>query len=255
MPDSTATNPATAFHIRCVGCDRVLNVQHAWISRLVKCPHCDAAMRVPPPGPSDKPPRGMQPPAAGSRVFNFGCPACAALLQGHTGISETIERCPACGARLSVPHFDPLTHRPGPAILQEADDDEARAPLAPYAADGLAAPRVVRGPDGQTYIECPHCHVANEVDASACRDCGTPFSAEGITDARRAQGVSPVAMIAVLSGVVAVPLFQFVLPAAVAVLLGIVTWTRPEGAAGRAVATIGAALGVVSGGMAGWYYF
>jgi DNA-directed RNA polymerase subunit RPC12/RpoP len=232
------------FTIICASCERPLTAQPEWIGRDVECPHCGGKMRVPVPAPDGRPTRAGKASLAPRLEFNFGCPCCDTLLEGHTGLSGQPARCPTCGARLLVPEIDPRSEQPRECVVLEGECG-VRAPAHAYAADGAGAPRLVRQPDGTCVIECRRCGSCCEVEADSCPSCGTPFTIDAATTVGSLR-VGSRATASLVLGIVSLPLCLLLLPAVLAILLGLFSLRLGAGhrPPGRAIA--GILLGILS---------
>ncbi|MBN2447869.1 MAG: hypothetical protein JXO22_14145 [Phycisphaerae bacterium] len=218
--------------------------RRSWIGRDVECPHCQASMSVPEPDPSGAPTRAARPSLAARRFFNFPCPRCDSLLEGHTGMSGRVGSCPTCGVRFAVPFFNPRTNRPSRAQLLD-DEQEAPAPVHAYGSCGSEAPRIVRDDDGTSMIVCPRCEEYNDIDADHCAACGVPFSMEGAPTgaSQQSEGLATAALIL---GILSLPAFVVVVPGLVAVALGIMSRMRATQTRKPITGVIGALLGALS---------
>jgi len=238
------------FVMLCRRCERPLNVRREWVGRDVKCPHCDSVLRVPEPPSEGRVVTARAPYLAPKRCFNFPCPRCECLLEGHTGMCGQPGTCPTCGSRFVVPHLGP-GRQPDRAVLLEGEVADP-TPLHAYAAAGREAPQIVQS-GGQTWIQCPRCNARSPIDADDCAACGAPFTMEGAATMglwRQQRHGST----AVMLGVISVFTFMFFVPALAAVWFGAWSTFTPS-APGRSKAGItGLVLGLVSliGGLAFW---
>lgn len=167
------------FRIRCRRCEREMLARHAWVGQDVRCPHCSSVIRTPTPQPGDSATLADPPALTPARFFNFPCPRCDILLEGHTGMSGGAARCPTCGVRIEVPFVDPGSGLPQPATATEPPPEELAA-LHAYAADGRLAPQIVRDLTLGPRILCGGCGVENEIEAQSCAACGAPFSIDAV---------------------------------------------------------------------------
>ncbi|MFQ5806893.1 MAG: hypothetical protein ACE5I3_10630 [Phycisphaerae bacterium] len=253
MPD-TESQSIQRFTILCRRCDRAVLAREAWIGREVQCPHCYSLMRVP-----DVPADGRPVPAEGpnlseKRCFNFACPRCDCLLEGHTGMSGRCGTCPTCAARFTVPYLQARSGRPQKATLVEGET-EGPVPLHAYAASGHQAPQIVRRDDGTSVIACPRCNAHNPIDADTCAACGTPFTMEAaptIGKLRRDSRASS----SITLGVVALVVFPALIPGMLATWLGLRSVMFGGAARRSTLGFVGLTLGLLSliAGVTFWYF-
>lgn len=177
-------------------------------------------------------------------MFNFPCPRCGSVLEAHTGMCGHHGRCPTCAARFIVPWLKRRSRLPERAQLLD-DESETPVPLHAYAAEGVAAPKIVEMPGGVQAIECPQCRQRNPVDADACAGCRAPFTMDAaVTMGTLRSDTRSAATLAL--GVVGLLLFPLVVPSLLAVWIGARNLMDPEGARGQLSSTIGVALGVIA---------
>ncbi len=231
------------FPLVCNHCERQISVRTEWIGREVQCPHCSALLLVPQPKPNGltraEPPRRIV-----RHGFNFACPRCESLLETHAGMCGQKGTCPTCGANFLVPNLNPSWGRPGKAtLLDEASENPV--PLHPYAASGQTAPRIIRDAGGQMAIQCPRCNLVTDVDADCCSNCGTPFTADALPTESTARG-DRFGSTALIVGLISIPFTLLIVPGAIAVLLGLLSWFRGATLKPTGLALAGIILGVVS---------
>lgn len=232
--------------MHCYHCNRVVRAHMLMVDHEVKCPHCQSSMKVPPPRSDGERPIGKRPSLAANRYFNFPCENCDSLLEGHTGLSGRSGTCPTCGVRFEIPYLNINSGQPTRAKLLDSEAQAADpTPVHAYAASGDQAPEIITGPDGTALIKCPRCNALNEVDAEHCVGCGTPFSLEGAPTGS-SRSASTLAVIALVVGLLSIPGFYFVLPALLAIVLGLVAWNAARGKRRSTLALLGVMLGGVS---------
>lgn len=243
---------AGAFVMACLHCGRRLTAQRAWAGREVRCPHCARVFRIPPAPGTDRPVRAPFPSLEPRVRFHFGCPRCQSLLEAHAGMCGEPACCPTCGARVVVPALNPRTHMPDRAALLDSDD-QYPTPMHAYAADGHRAPRLERLSDGTMIIRCPRCGARCAVDADACAACGAPFTIEGAPTATGSSDDSR-AVAALVLGFISLPLCKLLVPAAVAVVLGVMSLHVGSDRKASGVGIVGLILGIVAlaAGVALW---
>ncbi|MFO0840759.1 MAG: hypothetical protein U1D55_19805 [Phycisphaerae bacterium] len=229
-----------------------MSAEPAWAGRDVKCPHCGSVVNVPPPRDDGLPVRSGGPSLTVKRYFNFACARCGCLLEAHTGMSGSHGCCPTCAARFIVPHVD-AGGMPMRTELLESDAPAAPTPLHAYAASGAEAPTFERLASGEMVIVCPRCGAHCALDAPACAACGAPFTMDAAPTTQKLGGEAD-ALGAIICGVLALPLFQFFLPALAALAFGIRSLLRGGGR--RTLAAVAVTLGGISllGGLAFWAF-
>lgn len=245
---------AERFTIICLRCDRPVIARRTWVGREVHCPHCYSVIRVPAAPADGRPVRADGPNVSTKLAFNFACPRCDCLLEAHTGMSGQFGMCPTCAARFRVPHLRGRSGVPQKAELVEGVVDTP-TPLHAYAASGHQAPRIVQTDDGLAVIECPRCNAHNAIDADNCAACGAPFTMEAAATIGKLHR-DRWAKSSLGLGVVGVLAFPVMLPAAVAVWLGLRS-VMFAGSERRSVyGFVGLTLGLLSliGGAAFWYW-
>jgi DNA-directed RNA polymerase subunit RPC12/RpoP len=238
------------FTIVCRDCRRPMKARRAWEGRDVQCPYCSSVVRVPAPPSESRAVQAGRPVLGPKLEFNFGCPRCQTLLESHTGLSGQPGRCPACGARVVVPEVNRRTGRPRRAQLLD-DGGEDPTPIHAYAASGLQAPRIFRRADGTQVIECPRCSETCPVDAESCPACGTPFTADAAPSIPSYKSTHR-AQIALVLGLVSLPLCMLFVPALAAIAFGALSLRLGAGRHPPVAGIVGIALGVISlaGGLA-----
>ncbi len=245
-----AESQTEQFTILCRDCRRPMTARRTWEGRDVQCPHCASIMRVPPAPAENRPVQAARPSMGPKLEFNFGCPRCETLLEAHTGLSGQPGRCPTCGANLLVPEVNQHTGRPrSAALLDEGGQDPT--PIHAYAASGLQAPRILRRADGTHAIECPRCSEMCEVDAESCPACGTPFTIDAAPSMPSYRS-SYRAQIALVLGIISLPLFFLIFPALGALGMGLFSLRLGSGQRPPAAGIVAMVLGILSlaGGMA-----
>lgn len=252
MSESTAR---ATFLVICVRCEREVAARRAWIGCEVGCPYCGSVLRVPEPRPGLRAVQADRPALTPQRFFNFACGRCDVLLEAHTGMSGRAAHCPTCGAALRVPHIDPASGLPLPAPASPSAPLEDPAPLHAYAASGHLAPQIVRAAGGSVTIRCSACAAESPADADRCSGCGVPFTLEAAPTGSggRRSAASLAALALGVTGLPGVYLPFLVLPAVLALILGIRVCADPRRGFSW-LGLIGAALGFVglSGGVIGF---
>jgi DNA-directed RNA polymerase subunit RPC12/RpoP len=239
-----AASEMEQFTIVCRDCRRPMKACRAWEGRDVQCPYCSSVVRVPTPPEGDQAVQAGRPVLSPKLEFNFGCPRCETLLESHTGLSGQPGRCPACGARVIVPEVSRRTGRPRRAqLLDEGGEDPT--PIHAYAASGLQAPRIFRRPDGTQAIECPRCSETCPVDAESCPACGTPFTAEAAASIPNYKS-SRRAHLALVLGIVSLPLCPVFVPALAALVFGTLSLRLGSGGRPPTAGIVGIVFGVIS---------
>jgi hypothetical protein len=244
MPDAPHSSP-DRFTLACRRCSRHVIARTAWVGKTIQCPHCATSLSVPPPPASKRPVTAYQPNVTVRQRFNFQCPCCSSMLESHVGLSGQHARCPTCNARLVVPRLDHQTGVAQTADLLE-DKQQDPTPMHAYAASGHLAPRIIRGEDDTLAIQCPRCRAHTDINADACPSCGVPFTTDGMVVKPLASGGETLAGWSFACGIAAVPLFALYLPAALAVLLGLISWFRRAAPAPPGYATAGMVLGTLA---------
>lgn len=247
---ATPEDTRERFTILCPQCRRTLAARAAWVGREVQCPHCKNQMRVPPPMSGAGPVLAAPAREVGGARFQFRCPCCESMLEARDVQSGRTGNCPTCGAQFLVPELD-RSGVPYEATLIDHDPQDP-TPLHAYGASGHQAPRIFRQADGTPGIECPRCRGQTQITADNCPRCGAPFTIDGVTTGEpRGQGWGSAALIL---GLIALPLFAVVVPAAGAVVLAGVSWLRAGGGRPGGAAILGAVLGVLSLGCAALFF-
>lgn len=182
------------------------------------------------------------PPETTASAFSFICPRCDSLLEAQRTQAGQVGRCPTCAARFTIPKNDPQMNGANQAELLDPNRDDP-TPMHAYAASGRQAPQIRRNGDGTLSILCPRCGTNNAISADGCASCGTPFTLEG--GAMRPVP-DPASRAALAIGIVSLPLFAFVAPSLLAIVLGLVGWWRQKPGRAAIDAAIGLALGVLS---------
>lgn len=158
-------------------------------------------------------------------------------------------QCPTCGNTITIPILDRYNRLIDP-ITQEIIRQDPH-PVHAYAAAGHHAPKILRGAGGGQQIQCPRCAMVNSISANNCAGCGMPFTMEGTTvDATVSSNGYCVSSLVL--GIVSLPSFCTVIPALLAIGLGIVGLTQLSKAnvrgvgGGRGMAIAGISLGAIS---------
>lgn len=240
---STTIPADERFTMICVRCERSVYARDEWVGSEVQCPHCSSVIRVPERGPAGIPVRAEAPTLSKKRVFNFPCPRCETLLEGHSGMSGHKASCPTCAARLVIP-FLRRSGQPDPATLID-DDGRDFAAVHAYAADGSAAPQIVELENGALAIRCPRCEQLCAIDADVCRHCSAPFTMEAAPTTGKIRRDTQ-ALAALTFGIVSLAAFPFFVPAMVAIWMGLRSFMNPEAGRRPIAALIGVILGVGS---------
>ncbi|MEW6250058.1 MAG: hypothetical protein AB1716_05380 [Planctomycetota bacterium] len=191
-------------------------------------------------------PDPAQPPAQDDPLrsrFIFGCPRCGSLLETERRSAGQPGNCPTCAARLTIPV--PAADWSVPQAQLLDPDRQDPTPMHAYAASGVQAPRIQRGPGDKLEIECPRCGLRSPITDNNCRACGVPFTIEGVPTARPA-GADGLAVAALVFGVLSMPLAAFVVPALVALALALASWARKREPTPSAPAIVGGVLAMLS---------
>ena len=242
------TDPSEQFTMLCVRCERPVRTPREWIGREVQCPHCNCVVCVPEDPQEGRPPVSKGPNLSPKRAFNFACPGCGCLLEGHTGICGRHANCPTCGSRFVAPYLSP-SGMPDKAVPLETEQQTA-TPLHAYAASGDQAPKFVQQ-DGGTFILCPRCDRLSQIDADACIECGVPFTLEGAQTMQKLAARSA-GKLALTFAVLSIPLCPVFVPAIVAAWFGIKTVHGAQPGSEKLTGTIAltiAVLSIVSGAL------
>lgn len=236
------------FTLICPKCERPIAVRAAWIGTEVRCPHCSAVMGVPSPRAGGQPVRGSLPGLTlQQHRFSFICPRCESLLESQPEQSGRTGTCPTCGARFVVPPYQGARDVLRPAALIDSDDQDP-TPLHAYAASGHQAPRIHRGADGTPEIECPRCGRRSDITANNCSACRAPFTIEGVPTVQTVQG-DALGTASLVLGIVGIPLCALLVPAGLAVVLGLASWLRRSRSRPSGHALAGIVLGLASLGL------
>lgn len=259
MAESPATSGPDRFVVLCLRCERRVLARDEWIGTDVRCPHCDAIMRVPPRALDNRPVLAGAPSVAPRRNFTFPCARCGCLLEGHTGITGREAGCPTCGARFLVPGVNTVTGMPDAATLLHVEPADP-VPVHLYGGAGHQAPQFQRRADGELEIECPRCRARCPVESDACAACGAPFTLEGAPTIDKLRGDSR-ATAALVCGIVAVfGGFLLILPPLLAIGLALMSLLTVgpsgsrQGAGIVARAIIGLVLGLLGAALAALFY-
>jgi hypothetical protein len=128
-------------------------------------------------------------------------------------------QCPTCGNTITIPILDRYNRLIDPVTKEIIKQDPH--PVHAYAAAGHHAPRILRGPSGTQQIQCTRCSMISPISANNCAGCGMPFTMEGTT-AEAAANTNGYCVAALVLGIVSLPGSCTVIPALLAVTLGIV---------------------------------
>jgi len=253
MASVGADNKSDQFRMICLGCGRELLAQVQSVGREVTCPFCGVRMSVPQPREDGESTRASLPPLDHDprTSFAFYCPRCQSCLEGHVSAAGQVGRCPTCNARFTIPQGHPNSSAVPYATLIETDAQNP-TPVHAYAADGQQAPTIHRLANGGLQIECPRCGTRNDISADACAHCGAPFTLEARSQkaSRFAATNDSLAIAALVFGIFSIPLCMLVFPAALALLFGVISWSRQGAGNPPGMALAGVILGVISLGLA-----
>lgn len=241
------------YTIICRRCERPVIAREAWAGQEARCPHCQSVIRVPPPSTDGRPVQSLAVSLTPRRCFNFACPACECLLEGHTGMCGQVAACPTCAARFKIPYVRGNSGRVEKAKLIEGAA-EAPVPTHAYGASGIEAPTIVRSESGESIIQCPRCNAHNAIDADTCGACAAPFTMDAAPTVGKMRQHNK-AVSAVTLGVIGLFLFPIGIPAALAVWFGLRSAVfEPTGRRSN-LGLVGLSLGILSliGAGVFWY--
>jgi hypothetical protein len=256
----------------CNVCGTRLSVDRSLAGQLVRCPTCRTVQRAPtrlgesatPVTVGAPPPRtaaagggtARSPgtiwgdlPAPSGRRYGFACPYCSSPLEATDSMAAHPGQCPTCGNTINIPILDRHNMLIDPVTMQIIKQDPH--PVHAYAAAGHRAPRIVRTNAGGQQIQCPRCGMSCPITADNCSSCGMPFTMEGTT-VELSGASNGYCVGALVLGILSLPLFWLLIPAAIAVILGTIGIRQTaEGAAagprrGRGMAIAGLVLGSIS---------
>src|SRR5262245_48093085 len=220
------------FH--CQVCQTPLTAGEGQVGTLVRCPMCKATLKVPSPQRVQEP----EPVGAGSGLprivtirpdqltrrgpgkrYGFNCGYCSSRLEATEGMAAQEGQCPTCGNSIVIPILDRYGRLIDPITREIIKQDPH--PVHAYAAAGERAPNIVRLEDGGQAIECPRCRAVSPINVNNCRNCGMPFTMEGTT-LEAAGGSNVCCVSSLVAGIIGIPTFCAVVPAIIAIILGIV---------------------------------
>jgi ribosomal protein L40E len=128
-------------------------------------------------------------------------------------------QCPTCGNQITIPILDRYGRLIDPKTRQIIKQDPH--PVHAYAAAGARAPQIRRSKEGKQMIVCPRCRANSPITANNCSSCGMPFTMEGTTlEATGSNNGYCVASLVL--GIIGLPALIIVIPAILAIILGIV---------------------------------
>jgi ribosomal protein L40E/DNA-directed RNA polymerase subunit RPC12/RpoP len=270
----------------CTVCRSPLEAEDEQAGKLVRCPGCRAAVRVPTEpaaapvmvaGPSSRstttvgsrsapaqrqappppPPSAIPPtPRSGGKRYGFHCPYCSSRLEANESQAAQEGGCPTCGNTITIPILDRYNRLIDPKTRQIIKQDPH--PVHAYAAAGDRAPKIVRREKDQQFIICPRCSAQSPISANNCKSCGMPFTMEGTT-VESAGSSNGFAVASLVMGIIGIPAACAVFPPALAIIFGIIGFNQilrgGEGAGGKGMAIAGIVLGVIGAAMAfGWHW-
>lgn len=255
------------IYFGCTVCRTMLSAGEEFAGKLMRCPTCMSAQRVPAPeavaaatpSPGPAPKRELRLPAAvppslsksGGRRYGFHCPYCSSRLEASEGHAGTSGQCPTCGSSITIPIQDRFGRLIDPNTREIIKPDPH--PVHAYAAAGERAPRVIRASDGSQQIQCSRCGTLSAVRSNNCRSCGMPFTMEGTT-AEAMAGTNGYCVASLVLGVISIPAFCTIVLPALAILFGVIGYNQvsnsSESGGGRGMAIAGIVCGSIAGLMA-----
>lgn len=185
------------------------------------------------------------------RRYGFNCPWCSSRLEAVGNQGGSKGECPTCGTTITIPILDRYGRLIDPDTGKIVKPDPH--PVHAYAAAGERAPQIIKQGNGLRGIQCSRCKTVNPITSDVCRSCGMPFTMEGTTHDPAANNGWSVASLVL--GIIGIPACMVVVPAALAIILGIIGYNRAAsgevGGKGMAITgiilgVIGAAIGVLS---------
>jgi len=244
-----------------------LSAEDAQAGQLVRCPTCLTTLRVPSnqPQPAGGPAAGASssaaapnPPASprmsfqqlpgrsGGKRYGFNCGYCSSRLEATEAMGAQEGQCPTCGNTITIPILDRYGRLIDPKTRQIIKQDPH--PVHAYAAAGERAPAILRTQDGKQSIRCPRCAAVSPITANNCKSCGMPFTMEGTTI--EAAGTSNGFCVASLVlGIISLVAFCFPIPAALAIIFGIIGYNQVTKNGGEGGGKGMAIAGMVCGGI------
>jgi predicted Zn finger-like uncharacterized protein len=220
----------------CDVCRTSLSVEDGQAGQLVRCPRCLTTLRVPasqpqPAGavssaPSAAPHGGLQQMAgsrAGGKRYGFNCGYCSSRLEATEAMGAQEGQCPTCGNTITIPILDRYGRLIDPKTRQIIKQDPH--PVHAYAAAGERAPAIFRTPDGKHSIRCPRCAAISPITANNCKSCGMPFTMEGTT-VEAAGSSNAFCVASLVLGIISLVAFCFPVPAALAIIFGVVGYNQ-----------------------------
>ena len=242
----------------CDVCRTSLSAEDAQAGQLVRCPTCLTTLRVPASQPQGAGAAGAAPSSrpglqrmpgnrAGGKRYGFNCGYCSSRLEATEAMGAQEGQCPTCGNTITIPILDRYGRLIDPKTRQIIKQDPH--PVHAYAAAGERAPAIVRSPDGKQSIRCPRCSAVSPITSNNCKSCGMPFTMEGTTV--EAAGTSNGFCVASLVlGIISLVAFCLPIPAALAIIFGIVGYNQVtknggEGG-GKGMAIAGMVCGAIS---------
>ncbi len=270
----------------CTVCRSPLEAEDEQAGKLVRCPGCRAAVRVPTeqpaapamatssasrapatssrssaatqrPAPASPPPVPVPAvPRSGGKRYGFHCPYCSSRLEANESQAAQEGGCPTCGSTITIPILDRYNRLIDPITKQIIKQDPH--PVHAYAAAGDRAPKIVRRDKGQQFIICPRCAGQSPISANNCKGCGMPFTMEGTT-VDTAGSNNGFAVAALVMGIISIPAACALFPPALAIIFGIIGFNQSvrsgEQTGGKGMSIAGIVLGVIGAAMAfGWHF-
>jgi predicted Zn finger-like uncharacterized protein len=248
----------------CHVCRTSLSVDDSQAGQMVRCPTCRQTLRVTARS-SDVATvtSGAAAAAAGFRVrpgvgkrYGFNCGYCSSRLEANEGMAAQEGQCPTCGNTITIPIIDRYGRLIDPRTRQIIKQDPH--PVHAYAAAGDRAPQIIRSGEGRRSIRCARCNSVSPISANNCAACGMPFTMEGTTvDASGSNNGMAVASLVL--GIISLVAICFPLPAALAIIFGIIAYNRTSGiegvGSGRGMAIAGIVLGSIGCLESAYYFF
>jgi DNA-directed RNA polymerase subunit RPC12/RpoP len=225
----------------CQTCQSPLCAEESQTGQLVRCPSCQATLRVPaaaavavgagvgssmPPPPPPPPISSLRPagiPRSGGKRYGFNCGYCSSRLEATEAMAAQEGQCPTCGNQITIPILDRYGRLIDPKTRQIIKQDPH--PVHAYAAAGERAPRILRAPDGNQLIRCPRCSGQSPISANNCKACGMPFTMEGTT-IEAAGASNGFCVAALVLGIIGIPAGCTVILPVLAIVFGIIGWSQ-----------------------------
>ncbi|MBV8780126.1 MAG: DUF4190 domain-containing protein [Phycisphaerae bacterium] len=250
----------------CNVCRASLSAQETQAGMMVRCPTCQATLRVPVPemagvvsASKDATNAGSAPrrtiansvsppprfPAAGrGKRYGFNCPYCSSRLEATDSMAAQEGQCPTCGNSITIPILDRYGRLIDPVTKQIIKQDPH--PVHAYAAAGERAPKIIRESSSIQTIQCPRCQGKSAITANNCKLCGMPFTMEGTT-VEAGGGSNGFCVASLVLGIIGVPTGPMIITPLLAVIFGMVGLNQVgkagEGAKGSGLAIAGLILG------------